>query len=90
MHIICIRRQEKIKMNKKSIYRKVAKEYGVSIHEVKQEMQAALEQTYKNTPNDGITGAWQRKVPSKGEIPTPDELLRYAQRDFFRQANGKG
>ena len=57
-------------MNKKSIYRKVAKEYGVSVQEVKQEMQAALEHTYKNTPNDGITGAWQNKVPKKGEIPS--------------------
>ena len=73
-------------MNKKSIYRKVAKEYGVSVQEVKQEMQAALEHTY----NDGITGAWQNKVPKKGEIPTPDELLRYAQREFLWKENGKG
>lgn len=58
-------------MNKKSIYRKVAKEYGVSVQEVKQEMQAALEHTYKNTPNDGITGAWQNKVPKKGENSPP-------------------
>lgn len=77
-------------MNKKSIYRKVAKEYGVSVQKVKQEMQAALEHTYKNTPNDGITGAWQNKVPKKGEIPTPDELLRYAQREFLWKENGKG
>lgn len=47
----------------------MAKEYGVSVQEVKQEMQAALEHTYKNTPNDGITGAWQNKVPKKGKFP---------------------
>ena len=36
-------------MNKKKIYRKVAKEYGVSVQEVKQEMQAALDYSYRNT-----------------------------------------
>lgn len=65
-------------MNKKKIYRKVAKEYGVSVQEVKQEMQAALDYSYRNPPDDGVTGAWQNKVPRKGEAPTPDELLRYA------------
>ena len=30
-------------MNKKSIYRKVAKEYGVSVQEVKQELQVSLQ-----------------------------------------------
>lgn len=77
-------------MNKKSIYRKVAKEYGISIHEVKQEMQAALDHTYRNTPDDGITGVWQNKVLRKGDVPTPDELLRYAQKEFSGKGNGEG
>ena len=33
---------------------------------------------YTNTPNDGITGAWQNRVPRKGEIPTVEEFIKYA------------
>ena len=42
------------------------------------EMKKALEYAYTNTPDDGVTGAYQKQVPSKGEIPTPDEFIRYA------------
>ena len=69
-------------MNKKKIYKKVAKEYGVSVQEVKQEMQTALKYAYGNTPDDGVTRKWQKKVPSKAEVPTPDVLLRYARRNY--------
>ena len=33
-------------MNMRKIYRKVAKEYGVSVEEVKREMQAAITDAY--------------------------------------------
>lgn len=60
------------------IYRKIAKKNGVSVKEVKTEMQAAINNAYKNPPNDGgVTAAYQQKVPCKGEIPTPEELIRY-------------
>lgn len=66
-------------MSMRKIYRKVAKRYGVSVAEVKKEMQAAITDAYTNPLNDNeITKAYQRRVPSKGEIPTPDELIRYA------------
>ena len=33
---------------------------------------------YQNPPKDGgVTAAYQKQVPRKGEIPTPDELIRY-------------
>lgn len=40
-------------------------------------MQAALEHAYKNAPTDGVTKAYQNKVPRKGEVPTPEEFISY-------------
>lgn len=65
-------------MSMRKIYRKVAKKQGVSVKKVKEEMQKALDYAYTNTPDDGVTEAYQKQVPSKGEIPTPDEFIRYA------------
>lgn len=65
-------------MSMRSIYRKIAKKHGVSVSEVKRNMQAALDHAYTHTPDDGITGAYQEQVPHKGEVPTPDEFIRYA------------
>jgi len=65
-------------MSMRKIYRKVARKHGVSVKEVKEEMQKALEYSYTNTPDDGVIGAYQKQIPSKGEIPTPDEFIRYA------------
>jgi len=62
----------------RKIYRKVARKHGVSVEEVKEEMQKALDHAYTNTPDDGVTRAYQKQVASKGEIPTPDEFIRYA------------
>lgn len=65
-------------MNMKKVYREVAKKYGVSVEEVKREMQAMITEAYTNPLNDNeITKAYQRRVPCKGEIPTPDELILY-------------
>ncbi len=65
-------------MSNRRIYRKIAKEYGVTVEEVKRDMQAAIDHAYKNTPADGVTGAYQNRVPRSGEIPTTDEFIRYA------------
>lgn len=65
-------------MSMRSTYRKIAKENGITVAEVKQEIQAALNVTYKNPPDDGVTIAYQNRVPRKDNIPTPDEFIRYA------------
>ena len=65
---ICHRRNYN---EQKEIYQKVAKECGVSVQEVKQEMQTALKYAYGNTPDDGVTRKVEKKVPSKAEGPTP-------------------
>lgn len=65
-------------MSMRKIYRKIAKENGVSVKEVKSEMQQAITEAYKNPPNDGgVIAAYQRQVPRKGEIPTPDEVIKH-------------
>lgn len=59
-------------MSMRSIYRKIAKKHGVSTKSVREEMQAAITEAYTNPRNnDGITKAYQRRVPAKNEIPTP-------------------
>lgn len=65
-------------MNMKKIYKKVAKQYGVSVQEVEREIQAAIMDAYANPMRaDGVTQVYQDKVPRRGEIPTPDEVIRY-------------
>ena len=66
-------------MNMRKIYRQIAKEHGVTVAEVKRDMQEAISAAYQNPPDDGgVTAAWQRQVPHRGETPTPEEVIRYA------------
>ena len=65
-------------MSMRSIYRKVAKKYGVSAKEVRKEIQATITEAYTNPLNQNeITKPYQNRVPCKGEIPTPEEMIRY-------------
>ena len=74
-------------MKMKKIRKRIAKENGVTVEEVREEMQKAITEAWKNPPADGgVTAAYQRKVPCKGEVPTPEELIRYAAAEIRRQA----
>lgn len=65
-------------MGMRKIYREVARKNGVSVKEVKQEIQKMIEDAWGNPPNDGgVTQAYQKQVPCRGEMPTPDELICY-------------
>ena len=45
---------------------------------IRQEMQAALTEAYTDPLNNNeITKAYQNRVPRQGEIPTPEEAVRY-------------
>ena len=49
-------------MSMRKIYRKIARENGVSVKEVKEDMQAAITAAYQNPPKDGgVTAAYQRQ-----------------------------
>lgn len=65
-------------MSMRKIYRKIAREHGVSVAEVKRDMQAAINYTYEHTPDNGVTEAYQNRVLRKGEIPTVEEFIKYA------------
>lgn len=65
-------------MSMRNVFRKIAKENGVTLAEVKHDMQAAIDAAYSNPPDDGITKAYQQKVPRKNEVPTVEEFVRYA------------
>lgn len=58
-------------MNRK-IYKQIAQKYGVSVPEVKREIQLIIDAIYQN-PN-----ATASAVPRKGDKPTPEEFIAYA------------
>ena len=64
-------------MNRKQ-YRKIAKKHGVSVKEVKADMQSAIDAAYTNPNTDFATFKAQREVPKKGETPTIDEFVDFA------------
>jgi len=61
-------------MNMKKIYKAIAKQHSVSVAEVKREMQAAIDETYRN-PN-----WYARCVYSEGDKPTPEEFIAHMAR----------
>ena len=60
----------------RSIYRKIAKEHGVSVEEVKREMQTAIDHAYKKHNKLSSETKMQSSVPSKGEVPTAEEFIK--------------
>lgn len=65
-------------MNMRNIYRKIAKEHGITVAEVKRDMQAAIDRAYQKNDKTVSEKVEQSKVPSCGEIPTVKEFIRYA------------
>lgn len=55
----------------RSIIRKISKENGVSVEEVRREMRFAIEAAYGNPNAEALT------VPRKGDVPTPEEFIDY-------------
>lgn len=51
------------------VIRKIAKQNGVSVAEVRRDMQAAIDAAYTNA------NAVALAVPRKGEVPTPEEFI---------------
>ncbi len=63
-------------MNRK-LLRQIAKEHGVTVEEVRRDMQAAIDATYQNPDRNLMNIKAQNAVPRKGEIPTVDEFVGY-------------
>jgi len=63
-------------MSMRNIYRKIAKQNGVSVEEVKQEMQRAIDAAWDN-PNKTHENIYtQNQIKADGTKPTVDEFLR--------------
>jgi len=64
----------------RNIYRRIAKEQGVTVADVKKDMQQAIDCAYKkqNKTIDEIIN--QASVPCKSEIPTTEEFIQYVTR----------
>lgn len=66
-------------MNKKKIERslkKIAAKNGVSVAEVRRDIEAALNHA-KSNPDPQIQAFWA-SIPCKGDKPTPEEVIAYA------------
>lgn len=68
-------------MSMRKMYREIAKKYGVTVTEVKRNMQAVIDETYKN-PNAAALA-----VTRKGEKPTPEEFIAHVARRVHIQSD---
>lgn len=57
------------------MYRKIAKEHGVPVAEVKREMQAAIQYAYQKNDKSERETLMQEKIPCKGKVPTTEEVI---------------
>lgn len=64
-------------MSMRKIYRKIARKNGVSVKEVKRDMQMAIEYAWM-APNKSMQTMTRQKRIADGYIPTPDELIQKA------------
>ena len=69
-------------MNRKKgfthIFERIASEHNTTVEEVRREMEIAI-RAGVNNPDPKVKGQWA-KIPCKGDIPTPDELITYVVR----------
>lgn len=64
-------------MNLKKIYRKIAKEYGVSEEVVRNDIEKAINFAFRETNKSKELIEFQNKIPSAQDIPTPEEFISY-------------
>ena len=59
-------------------FEKIAKSEGISVNEVKQEKQKAIDEAIQS--DDPAIQAYWKKMKYKGEKPTPEEVVLYIAR----------
>jgi hypothetical protein len=60
------------------IFERIAAEHHTTLEEVRREMEVAI-RVGINNPDPKVQAQWA-KIPRKGDIPTPDELITYVVR----------
>jgi len=71
-------------MNRR-IYKRIAKKQGVSVGDVRQEIQNAIDFAYTDPNSSIINIKAQNAVPRKNGIPTPDELICHIANEVNRR-----
>lgn len=71
-------------MNRR-IYRKIARNHGVSVGEVRQDIQNVIDFAYSDPDSSLINIKAQNAVPRKDKIPTPDELICHIANEVHRR-----
>ena len=64
-------------MGMRDVYRKFAEKHGVSIEEVKRDMQLAIDETYKNPKNSELIKKIKDQIQCEEEKPTVEEFVLY-------------
>ena len=64
-------------MSMRSIYRKIARQNGVSVAEVKEEMQKAIDAAWDDPDKTAENRFMQYQVKPDGTKPTPEEFIRF-------------
>ena len=64
-------------MEMEEIHERIAQLHGVSVDEVKREMQLAIEQAWTDPDRSNEVRIQQGQVCSEGPIPTVEEFVHY-------------
>ncbi len=73
-------------MGLNKIYREIAQKNGVTVAQLKRDIQEAINQAYIHSPNDGVTKAYQNRIPRKGEC---DEFILYVDGEIKNKNNSR-
>lgn len=69
-------------MSMRSIYRKIAKEHGVTVAEVKRDMQEAINYAYANKLKYYDVNNEVETLQNNASIPTTEEFIKYVVQKF--------
>lgn len=70
----------------KTLFERLARQRGISVEEMRSIISARIEQGM-NDPDPVKRASWER-IPRAGEIPTPEEWLRYAVEQLEMEGRG--
>lgn len=66
------------KKNLQCILKSIAEDHHTTVSEIYREMEVAIQAGFNN-PDPKVQAQWN-KIPRKGDIPTPEELIIYVAR----------
>ncbi len=76
-------------MHLNNIYQKIAKEYGISVAEVRREMQAAIDSAYKSDRKSQTAKNAQEGILYNEDIPTVEEFIEALSYEIKQRAQTK-